>query len=548
MRAVIKALAWAVFAATLACTSAARAATISAVTPQGEVAQVRQITVKFSEAVVPFGDLRLADPISVACQGAAPAGAGRWATDRVWLYDFQDALAPGTRCTLKARFEWKPVTASTSANSATLTGPTEFSFSTGGPAVLSMQPYDGSQVEEDQFFLLRLSGAAVESTVLANVWCEVEGIGERIGVRVISGDARAQLLAARRIDKAQADRHLVLTCQRPLPNATALRLVWGKGIGALANPKIVTSTEQRFRFTVRPAFTAEFTCERERANAPCLPIRPLTLRFSAAVPRDLAAQVRLNPASGPALAPVFDKDDKASEVTSLSFPSRLPENASFTIELPRELRDNAGRMLANAASFPLKVVTGDAPPIAKFAAAPFGIVESDAEPMLPVTLRHVQADLRPAAAQGQVRIKSLQTDADILAWYAKLRQYDESRLSAKDIGLPEKDWYTFEDRRNAQGRNVRQRFDRYVATREISLLTRDAASKRLDLPQLNGGDPRPFEVVGIPLAEPGYFVVEIESLRLGQALLDKRAPMFVRTGVLVTNLGVHFKFRRRSQR
>ena len=53
-------------------------------------------------------------------------------------------------------------------------------------------------------------------------------------------------------------------------------------------------------------------------------------------------------------------------------------------------------------------------------------------------------------------------------------------------------------------------------------------------------------MVGLPFAEPGYHVVEIESLRLGQALLDKRAPMYVRTGVLVTNLGVHFKLGREN--
>ncbi|MBC8055463.1 MAG: alpha-2-macroglobulin, partial [Rhizobiales bacterium] len=73
-----------------------------------------------------------------------------------------------------------------------------------------------------------------------------------------------------------------------------------------------------------------------------------------------------------------------------------------------------------------------------------------------------------------------------------------------------------------------------------------ASARRLDLPQLAGGDPRPFEVVGIPIGEPGYHVVEIESARLGQSLLDKRAPMFVRTGVLVTNLGVHFKLGREN--
>ena len=35
-------------------------------------------SVKFSEAVVAFGDPRLADPLTIACQGDVPAGSGRW--------------------------------------------------------------------------------------------------------------------------------------------------------------------------------------------------------------------------------------------------------------------------------------------------------------------------------------------------------------------------------------------------------------------------------------------------------------------------------------
>ena len=525
-------------AAALLAAASTHAATIASVSPQGEVAQVRQVTVKFSEAVVPFGDLRLPDPVSVSCQGAAPAGSGRWANDRVWLYDFREALPPGTRCTLKAKPDWKP-------NTGALTGKTEYVFNTGGPSIVSSQPYDGATIEEDQYFMLRLSGAAVESSVLANAWCEVEGIGERIAARVIGGDARAELLKARHIDKAQAERVLVLACQRPLPNGAALRVVWGKGVAATANPKIATSVEQRLRFTVRAALTADFSCERERANAPCLPIRPMSLRFSAPIARELVAKIQLKPASGNVLSPVFDKDEKSAEVSAITFPIPLPENANFTIELPRGLKDNAGRTLANAASFPLKVATGDAPPIAKFAAAPFGVIER-ADPLLPVTLRHVQGDLRPAAGGGQVRVKLLSTDADILAWYAKLQKYHETQLSAKEIGLPQKDWFTTQDDVNAKGRPIKRRIERFIATREVSLLKTDASAKRLDLPQLAGGDPRPFEVVGIPLAEPGYHVVEIESLRLGQSLLDKREPMFVRTGVLVTNLGVHFKSSREN--
>jgi uncharacterized protein YfaS (alpha-2-macroglobulin family) len=545
--------------------SAAGAVAIVAATPQGEVAQVRQVTVKFSDAVVPFGDLRLPDPFAIVCQGSVPAGSGRWANDRVWLYDFREPLGPGTTCTATLRRDWRPSVAArapdavvrtasaapSAARAAAPTGTTRFTFSTGGPAVLATEPGAGAEIEEDQHFILRLNGAAVEASVAANAWCEVEGIGERLALRIVSDEVRTQVLQAAGVGGVAAARALVARCERPLPNGAAMRLVWGKGIAATSNAKVSTTIEQRFRFRVRPAFTAEFTCERERAAAPCLPIRPLRVRFAAPVARELAAQVRLRPASGAPLAPVFDKDETASEVSEVAFAKTLAENATYTVELPAALKDLAGRPLANASSFPLKVQTGSAPPIAKFAAAPFGIVERNADAMLPVTLRHVQGDLRPAASGmsgpvGQVRVKRLVTDADILAWYARLQRYHETQMTARELGLPERDWYTFEEEKNAKGRVVRRRVERNVGTREVSLLSQEPGARRLELPMLAGGDPRPFEVVGIPLAEPGYHVVEIESLRLGQALLDKRAPMYVRTGVLVTNLGVHFKHGREN--
>ena len=108
--------------------AAAQAASVTAMTPRGEVAQVRQITLRFDEAVVPFGDLRQPDPARLACDGPAVTGSGRWANDRVWLYDFSAALPPGTRCTLKLEPDWKPLKGAVS-------GASEFAFSTGGPAV-----------------------------------------------------------------------------------------------------------------------------------------------------------------------------------------------------------------------------------------------------------------------------------------------------------------------------------------------------------------------------------------------------------------------------
>ena len=65
-------------------------------------------------------------------------------------------------------------------------------------------------------------------------------------------------------------------------------------------------------------------------------------------------------------------------------------------------------------------------------------------------------------------------------------------------------------------------------------------TKSFNLPKPNGA--KSFEVVGIPLKDPGFYVVEIESEILGASLLGISKPMFVPTTVLVTNLSVHFKW------
>ena len=534
-----------VWVAAMAASAAAGAVSIVSSSPSGEVAQVRQVVVRFSGPVVAFGDLRLPDPVAIACVGTPVRGSGRWSDERTWLYDFRSNLAPGSRCTATLRDDWKPLPVA-----GAITGAKSFAFTTGGPAVASLTPSDNTTIEEDQHFLLRLTGPAVPASVAANVWCEVQGHGERLPVVAVEGAVRESLLKDRGIAKAEdAARTLLLRCPRPFPQDTDVRLVWGRGIAAAANPRVVTSVEQRWSFHVRPAFTAEFSCQREKADRPCVPLLPMTVAFSAPIARAAAEQIRLAPAGGgAALRPVFAGDDREPWLRSIAFPTPLAENAAFSIELPRDLRDDAGRPLANAASFPLQVRTAAAPPIAKFAAAPFGIVERTAESALPVTLRHVQGELRPSAATpvGQVRTRRLTSDAEILEWYARLAQYHESQMTAQELGLPRREWYTFEDDTDSRGRPIKRRVERRVGTREVSLLATDAAARKLALPQLEGGDPRPFEVIGIPLAEPGYHVVEIESPRLGQSLLDKRAPLYVRTGVLVTNLGVHFKHGREN--
>jgi hypothetical protein len=495
----------------------AHAARVTALSPQGEVAQVQQVQMRFSDAVVAMGDPRLPAPFVLACNGSTPAGNSNWDDDRNWTLYLREPIAAGSRCTLKANPAFKPL-------DGALQGPTEFGFSTGAPVVLSAQPYPGASIEEDQHFLLRLNGAPDLASVRKNAWCEVEGLGERLPVRLIEGPEREQTIKALRRDTGPGGTLLLLSCQRPLPADVGVRLVWGAGIAAAGQPQLVSRRAQRYGWKVRPRFLAEFTCERENASAPCLPLRPVTLRFNAPVPRELALAARLQPADatqGGALVPKADAEERGPTLSEVRFAAPLPENMQFTLTLPPKVVDDSGRALANAGSFPLKVATGGLPPLAKFAAAPFGIVEagkpgdSENPALLPLTLRHVQADLAGAATGGRVAVLRLDAgtpDETLLRWISRLQRDHNGQTK----------------------------------TREKPMLANEAGVQRAELPQLKTTTPRATEVIGIPLPQRGYHVVEVQSRILGQALLASRAPMYARTGALVTNLGVHLKAGRSS--
>ncbi|MDY0107870.1 MAG: MG2 domain-containing protein, partial [Giesbergeria sp.] len=529
----------------------AQALQITRLTPQGEVARVRQVVARFDGAAVQFGDPRAPAPLELRCSDAqASKGTGRWTSEREWVFDFERDLPPGVRCTAVIKPDFK------SASGALLTGAKSYQFNSGGPFIQSLLPGTYEPIDEEQYFVLQLNGPATVASVQQHAWCVAEGVGERIPVRLIDGKERAELLKAQGLERLAAREPLsvvTLACNRRLTPSSRVQLVWGKGV---ATPSGVAGTvEHRYSYQVRAPFTAEFRCERENAQAACLPIRPMTLSFNAPVPRKLAAAIRLKGAQE-SVAPRFDSDDAAAPsdtlVSSVQFAAPLTENTVYQLELPKGLQDAAGRALANADSFPLKVVTGGMPPLAKFAAAPFGIVErfaegQDAPALLPVTLRNVEADLRVQGLQpgtgtavaGKVRTLQPQADADIIAWFRKVRQYDSFLVERTQA------------RRDVKGPlpQVLDGDPDSVQSRMLSLLADQGGVRTLDLPRPASASPRPFEVVGIPLAA-GFHVVEIASPLLGASLLDARhgsaRTLFVRTSALVTNLGVHFKLGREN--
>jgi uncharacterized protein YfaS (alpha-2-macroglobulin family) len=506
------------------------AAQVESFSPQGEVKDVRQVVARFSADVVAFGDPRLAAPFDVACPAK---GAGRWADARNWVYDFDGDLPAGLACTFTLNAAFRDLAGEP------LGGERTFAFTTGGPAVRQTLPYSGSRgIDEQQVFIFALDAAATPASIEKHAWCEVDGVGERIPLRVLRGAERRQLLDQRaqlgyqylnllivrdadgalvgrgrvqtRQQMEQAEQNLaVVQCRRTLPAGHAVSLLWGRGIATAGGA--ATTEEQRIDFRVRDEFVARFSCERANADADCLPMLPLTLEFSAPVARELAARVRLVGEDGKALAPAAPTEERVERVR---FAGPFPEKHKFQIRLPAGIRDDAGRPLANAKRFPLEVRTDEAPPLAKFAGT-FGILEARDGGLLPVTLRNLDGPARGAATVGG-RSRRIENEDEIHGWLDRVRR---AARGSWDAGT-------------------------YTPPGARSVLAGDREAKPLSVIKPLGA--HEFEVAPIALGKPGLYVVELESPKLGQALHGTAAPYYVPTVALVTNLSVHFTWGRES--
>ena len=103
---------------------------------------------------------------------------------------------------------------------------------------------------------------------------------QRVGVSILSGSDR-DLLLKRFSDFINHRPVIVLQAQQKFPDNADVKLIWGKGITTTSG--IATAQNQELNFKMRPAFEANFGCERENAQAACIPVTPMSLSFSAPI-------------------------------------------------------------------------------------------------------------------------------------------------------------------------------------------------------------------------------------------------------------------------
>ena len=510
-------------------------------TPGSDDGAVRRFTLRFSEPMVPLGDPRAAPPVDVTCP---IAGEGRWIDQQSFVHEFALALPGGISCALTLKPGLKSLAAQL------VGGQRRFTIDTGGPTVRAILPqgYDGS-IQQDQVFLVATNVPPLRPSVAANAYCAVNGIGEKIPVDLLRPAAAATILTGLGphdyrvsdfLENAGLPSELpknpaalanalktvtALKCRRPLPPGRDVALIWPESVQGGGR---TAGKTQRFDYKVIEEFTAKFQCTRVNAHAGCNPLEPASVEFSAPVARAKAEAVRLVLADGSALVPqkkarAGEGEDETSEaaLTSVSFKVRTLDAISGKVVLPQDIRDENGRALANAARFPLPIRFDSAPPLAKFAAT-FGILEAREGGVLPITVRNVEPALRRNILDlGGRSLRVAGSDGEIAAWLRKLDDAEKSDYREEKQG----------------GKKVTVNH-----TRDTPLLRAGPGTVSRSLPFPGGG--KPFEVVGMPLGGPGFYVVEMASPTLGRALLGRNTPRYVAAGALVTNMAVHFKWGR----
>lgn len=508
--------------------------------PQGRVSSVEAVQVGFSTPVAAFGEPNAKPPFMLECQGQAPQGQGRWLDDTRWTYVFERTLPAGVRCAARINPEFRDL------NGQPLSLDAAYQFDTGAPSVVDLRPHQGTTIDEAQVFILKFDAGVDADAVVEHSHCAVSGLAEKIPVRPVADVSSEALMRIAYLEAPDDPASVaLLQCARVLPPEAQVRLEVGPGLMALNQPDEIPASQrtQSWEFEVRPAFTAALKCTRERAGRPCLPITPIAVEFSAPVRAAALKGVRLTAGDT-----VFEQQQNEAEsdfITRITFSGPFPAKHRLSLQLPGGLRDDAGRPLENAGRFPLEVEVADYPPLAKFASATFGVVERFAHarpghtdthpPTVPVTLRHVeaQAPLRSLGwSSGQVSSLRTVNDAEVLGWYARLQRLDGGRWSREQV---------HDILAGVAPRQTSERWESRLDARAVSLLKGQPSVRQMELPGAPQEGTRPFEVVGVPLDEPGFHVLEIESPRLGESLLEEGVPMYVRTGVLLTNLSLHIK-------
>lgn len=377
----------------------------------------------------------------------------------------------------------------------------------------TVQPYYGD-VAEDQAFILRFNQPVNKASILPYSYCQSSVVGEQIPLISLAPESAHALLTEQSYSYGPetAKEYVVAQCAQRLAPGSTVRLQLFDAAQHNLVPQAFTADQTGLSFTVRSPLRAQLLCEKTKSTADCNPLRPLQLRFSAPVSAHIAHELRLLLPDNTVLNPE-ELIEPETFIDGLSFAAPKLPHAELRWQLPtdwQQLKDDAGRSLANPDFFQQPIKTAALPPLLKFTHEGIGVLEryADTPALLPLALRGVEPNLLTADAKksaGQVRQLRVNTPRSMFDWYVHVKNTDSQTISL------------FEQPNTM------------------------AQTQQLILPAAPNVQDKHIELIGVPLEGAGLHIVEAQSAQLGQTYEEDNSTRYVPTAALVTNLAVHSK-------
>jgi hypothetical protein len=322
--------------------------------PQGEVGQVTQARARFSEDMVRAGDPNVRNPFIVS-DNCKNYGKGRWLDTKTWAYNFHNRLPVGTKCEFNLvlgvkSVQGKPVKAYRYYQFTV--GDVVFGYDesvTEGVRVIDTWPMHQDYIVDDQVFLVKLDKSTDPRSLPRNVYCLSTDSPERIPVKFFTPQETQTWLAKQddelkewwrkktgyrynQADKNEVKEWRALSCARRLSAGQPMRLVWNKNVLSATGQKRLS--EQVLAYNVRQPFTASFSCVRQSAKSPCVPLSPMQVQFSESVKAEDIKKIRLQSGNKVWQPVIYDQEEGYQDAYSVRFAAPFPPDTTFVLSLP----------------------------------------------------------------------------------------------------------------------------------------------------------------------------------------------------------------------
>lgn len=509
--------------------------------PEGNVKEIKQVVIKFKTEMIPLGDPKQnLELFYFTCTGsdknknlAQPTHQVRWADTKTLIYDFESYIPAGFSCKFVLSEAAKDL------QKRTVKATRDYFFSTGGPRVISQYPYANDSIENDQYFILQVDGD-FDLTALSNAaYFEVAGINEKVKLKVINDKSREEVIGfgiernydwyqlrrtyeliknnKKELQKFQQENYknfIVVAAERRFPDGAKVILHLPAGLPSTTG--LVSEVEYKYNYTAIPPLKAEFSCSRTTAEVGCNPIEDVVLSFSNEMKANDLRDIKvIGPNNQTYIPEEFKKTNKKginddSTLYALKFKGPFLEKSNYKVVIPKKIKDAIGRSLSNFNMFPLSFKTEGYSPLIKFNGR-FGILEWDnGKAALPVSVRNVEKKVlfNQADIEGKLfNISSLDQAKKVIDLYERVIMAEE--------------WP--DEKNDPRNKTI-------LAKNEGKLFFFPKPSSESE-----------YEMTGIGLPNPGFYAIEVQSPRLGEALTTSKKTMYVQTTALVTNMAIHFK-------